>query len=261
MNTKTKTGFVPELARQLKISVAATLVLTAFVSALYPVVVWGLAQVFFPHKANGSLIDRGGNPTTNDSDAVGSSLIGQNFADAKYFRPRPSAAGGGYDPTASGGTNLGPTSAKLLTGAVKKDDKGKEVVDFDGVQLRIVHYCIENGLAFESSAPIKDYQDAQGNLDDVKLIKAFNDDKAALTITPKNTIPADAVTASASGLDPHISLANARIQVPRVAAARKLSEDVVTRMVEESTDGPGLGILGDPAVNVLRVNLALDRSK
>jgi len=254
-------GFRTELARQLRISVVATTVLTIIVSGAYPALVWGLAQIAFPHKANGSLIDRNGKATTKDSDAVGSSLIGQNVSDAKYFHPRPSSAGGGYDATASGGSNLGPTSAKLLSGTTKKDDKGKEVVDFDGVQDRIVHYCTENALAFESSAPIKTFEDGQGNLDDVKLIKAFNDDKSPLVFTPKNEIPADAVTASASGLDPHISLANARIQASRVAAARKMTEGQVKHLIEENTDRPGLGILGDSAVNVLRLNIALDAAR
>lgn len=247
-----------ELLRQIRTSVIATFVLAIIVSGVYPAIVWGLAQTLFHNKANGSLIGKDGNPVSRDADAIGSSLIGQNFSDAKYFHPRPSAAGTGYDATASGGSNLGPTSAKLINGTTKKDDKGKEIVDNDGIEDRIVHYCLDNNLPFESSIPIKQFQDAQGNLDDVKLIKAFNDDKTPLTFTPGQPIPADAVTASGSGLDPHISAANASIQAPRVADARKLPLDRVMVLIPECTDKPDFGILGEPGVNVLRLNLALD---
>ena len=216
-------GFLPELLNHLRVSIVATLVLAVVVSAVYPAVVWGLAQALFPHKANGSLIGKDGNPVSDDKDAVGSALIGQGFADAKYFHPRPSSAGNGYDPTASGGSNLGPTSAKLFNGTTKKDDKGKEVVDFDGIRDRIVHYCDENGLPYESSTPLNSFKDPSGNLDDVKLIKAFNDETSPLAFRPMVEIPADAVTGSGSGLDPHISPANALMQAQRVATARKVS--------------------------------------
>ena len=158
----------------------------------------------------------------------------------EYFHPRPSAAGSGYDPTASGGSNLGPTSAKLINGTTKMDDKKNEVVDFDGIKDRIVHYCLDNDIAYESSVPLDAFKDAQGNLDDVKLIKAFNDDKAPLVFTPKTPIPADAVTASASGLDPHISPANAEMQAARVAKARGVSAEQVQQVVANTPrDGPG----------------------
>src|SRR6202035_4533395 len=164
---------------------------------IYPAVITGIAQVVFRDRANGSLIVANGQ-------VVGSRLIGQSFSKPEYFHPRPSAAGNGYDPTASGGTNLGPTSAKLLRGTTKMDTKKNEVVDFDGINLRIVHYCVDNDIPYESSVPLDQFKDSHGDLDDVKLIKAFNDDKSPLLFTAKTPIPPDAVTASGSGLDPQI---------------------------------------------------------
>ena len=190
---------------------------------------------------------------------VGSSLIGQSFAKPEYFHPRPSAAGNGYDATASGGTNLGPTSAKLLHGTTKMDDKKNEVVDFDGIEDRIVHYCVDNGIPYESSVPLDQFKDSQGNLDDVKLIDAFNDAKTPLVFTAKAPIPQDAVTASASGLDPHISPANAEIQAARVAKARGVAPDQIKPLIAQFTDRADWGFLGEPRVNVLMLNVALDQ--
>jgi K+-transporting ATPase ATPase C chain len=219
---------------------------------VYPLAITGISQAIFPKQANGSLI-RVGNKI------IGSEIIGQNFTKPEYFHPRPSSAGSGYDGTASAGSNLGPTSTKLLRGTTKLDDKKNEVVDFDGLSLRIVHYCIDNGIPYESSVPLNQFNDASGNLDDVKLIKAFNNGMAPLVFTPKKLIPADAVTGSASGLDPHISPANAQMQAARVARARNVSADQVNRLVAQFTEGPDLGLLGEPRVNVLELNLALDR--
>jgi len=242
----------------LRVSIIATVVLTIIVSGFYPAVVWGLAQALFHHQANGSLLKKDGTATDKDEEAIGSAYLGQNFSDPSYFHPRPSNAGSnGYDATASGGTNYGPTSARLINGATKKDDKGNEVVDFDGIHDRVVHYCLDNGIDFDSSIPFSQFKDAQGNPDDVKLINAFNAD-TPLVITPKKPIPADAVTMSASGLDPHISPANAAVQAGRVATARGVSAEKVNTLVGEFTEGPDLGILGDPRVNVLKLNLALD---
>lgn len=254
----TSEPLVAQFLAQLKVSVVATLLLAVLVCGIYPAVVWALAQGIFHDKANGSLIGKDGWPARPE-DAVGSALLGQNFSDAKYFHPRPSAAGNGYDPTASGGTNLGPMSAKLFNGTTKKDDKGAEVVDFDGIRDRIVHYCIDNEIAYESSPPLEKFKDAKGNLDDVKLIKALSENEAALVFTPKVPIPADAVTASGSGLDPHISVDNALLQLPRVAKARGLDQQKGRQLIDQFTEGPDLGVFGEKAVNVLRLNLALDR--
>ena len=181
-------------------AVVSTLVLAVVCCGLYPLIVFGISQLLFRDQANGSLI------TGADGSVRGSKLLGQSFSDAKYFHPRPSAAGNGYDATSSGGSNLGPTSQKL-------DDAIKE---------RIAAYRAENGLS--ATEPV----------------------------------PADAVTASGSGLDPEISLRNAELQIPRVAKVRGLSEDKVRELVQQNTDGRDLGVFGDPGVNVLQLNLALD---
>lgn len=207
------------LVADLKISVLLTLVFVVLLCGAYPLAVWAAGQALFPAKANGSLV------TDKDGTIRGSLLLAQNFASASYFHPRPSAAGNGYDATNSGGTNLGPTSSKLALGSHAKDANGKDVDDlgnFDGVKDLVGAYRSENGLA--ADAPV----------------------------------PADAVTRSASGLDPHISLGNARLQAPRVAAARHVPIGRVTALVEASTDGRDLGLFGEPGVNVLRLNLALD---
>jgi K+-transporting ATPase ATPase C chain len=232
----------------LRINIFATILF----GVVYPLAITGVCQVLFPRQANGSLVTAG-------DKVIGSEIIGQSFTKAEYFQPRPSTAGSGYDATASGGSNLGPTSAKLVHGTTKMDDKKNEVVDFDGIDLRIVHYCVDNDIPYESSVPLDQFKDAKGGLDDVKLIKAFNDNKAPLLFTPKAPIPADAVTASGSGLDPHISPASAQVQVPRVAKARGISVEQANQLLAQFTEGPALGLLGDPRVNVLKLNLALDQ--
>ena len=226
--------------------------LTILTGLIYPAAMTGICQAMFSKKANGSLV-------TQNGKIVGSSLIGQSFSKPEYFHPRPSSAGAGYDATNSLGSNLGPTSAKLMHGTTKTDDKGKEVVDFDGIEDRIVHYCVDNDIAFSSSVPLDQFKDAQGNLDDVKLIKAFNDPKDPLIFTPRTQIPADAVTGSASGLDPHISPANADLQVGRVAKARNIPSNQVQPLIAQATDGADLGFIGEPRVNVLLLNLSLDQ--
>jgi K+-transporting ATPase ATPase C chain len=228
------------------------LVMTVLTGVVYPGVMTGLCQMLFPSQANGSLVVVNGQ-------VVGSRLIGQSFSKPEYFHPRPSAAGGGYDPTASAGSNLGPTSAKLINGTTKKDDKGRDVVDFPGIKDRIVRYCLDNGIAYDSTTPLDSFRDANGDLDDVKLINAFSDDKAPFAFMPRTPIPADAVTASASGLDPDISPRNAEIQAARVAKARGVSLQQVQDLVARHTRGRDLGFLGEPRVNVLELNIDLDQ--
>ncbi|HEV7924668.1 MAG TPA: K(+)-transporting ATPase subunit C [Verrucomicrobiae bacterium] len=191
-----------EFFTQLRGAIMSTIVLAVVCCGIYPLVVFGLGRVF-ADKADGSLIV--------DSKGVirGSKLIGQNFTGAKYFHPRPSAAGNGYDSTSSSGSNLGPTSKKLA----------------DSIAQNIADYRSQNGLA--TNAPV----------------------------------PADAVTASASGLDPHISPQNADLQAPRVAKERSMNLEEVRALIVKYTDPPNLGFLGEAGVNVLRLNLALDGVK
>lgn len=194
---------------------------------VYPVLVWGAAQAMFPVQANGSLVTRRGGFTTDTEDAVGSALLSQNFAAVGYFHPRPSAAGNGYDAANSGGTNLGPLSDKLLNGihgSKNPDGTPNPAADFDGVKDLAAAYRAENGLPDDA------------------------------------IVPADAVTRSASGLDPHISVENANRQAARVAKARGVALEVVQKLIAEHTDQPALGILGDAGVNVLMLNLALEKA-
>jgi K+-transporting ATPase ATPase C chain len=188
------------LFQELKSVILATLILAILLCGIYPVMVWGIAQVVFPRQANGSLINPNGR-------IIGSSLIGQPFSGERHFHPRPSAAGSdGYDAASSGGSNLGPLSQKLM----------------DQVKERASAYRAENN------------------------------------IPPSVPIPADTVAASASGLDPHISVKNAELQATRVARARGIPEDEIRKHIRQYTEGPDLGFLGEPGVNVLRLNLALD---
>ena len=174
--------------------------MTVLVGVIYPLVITGICQVLFPHRANGSLVTAGGK-------VIGSELIGQNFTKPQYFQPRPSAAGqDGYDATASGGSNFGPTNQKLFDRVKASADKFR-----------------------------KDNPDYSG------------------------PIPADSLTASASGLDPHISPASAMAQAMRVAKARGVGAESITPLISQFTEAPDLGLFGEPRVNVLKLNLALDR--
>lgn len=198
-----------EMVRPLAVVTAMLLLITA---VAYPLLITGIGQVAFNRQANGSMTSVGGQE-------VGSSLVGQVFAEVQYFQGRPSAAGTGYDGASSSGSNLGPTSAKLIEGI---HNPANPAGDFDGVKDRVAAFRELNGLS-----------------DDV-------------------AIPADAVTASASGLDPHISPATARLQVARVAKARGATEPTVRALVEEFAEGRVLGVIGEPRVNVLKLNIALD---
>lgn len=395
---------------ELRVSIVAIIVLAILVCGIYPAVVWGVSELLFHHRANGSLIGKDGRPVSDETQAIGSLLIGQSFSDGKYFHSRPSAAGNGYDPTASGGSNLGPTSAKLMYGTTKNfaytvfaTDKSPAAVvpiagrvqgqvsavtkisitlkgqsdasaavtyalapavadpntavnyhgrtvhattipigalvelklsdktpptvtainvadqetdgtvsavdttankitlsdasgtiinvdpkatafvingkpdgkldgitpnmaihaifavqmDYDGIADRIIHYCQDNNISYQSSVADGAFTDADG-VDDMRLVSAFN---AATnpSITPAKSIPADAVTASGSGLDPQISVPNAQLQAERVAKARGIAIEKVTDLIARNIDDGGLGVLGDPTVNVLKLNLALDR--
>ena len=186
---------------EIKTSALLTLVFAVLLCGAYPLAVWAGAQALFPAKANGSLI------TDATGSVRGSALLAQNFSSDKYFQPRPSAAGTGYDATSSGGTNPGPTSQKLN----------------DSIKAAVAAYRTSNGLA------------------------------------PDAPVPADAVTSSGSGLDPHISIANAQLQAGRVAKARTLPLDRVQSLVAANTTARDLGIFGEAGVNVLQLNVALDQ--
>jgi len=192
---------VKTFLKEVLTSLRATLVFAVMLCGIFPLVIFAAGQLFFPRQANGSLLE------SKDRRILGSELLGQNFAGTKYFHPRPSAAGAnGYDAANSSGSNLGPTSQKLM----------------DLVKQRAEKYRVENNL-------------------------------------PANAlVPGDAVTASGSGLDPHISTKNAELQSPRVAKERGLSVDAVSEAVARATDGRSLGIFGEPGVNVLKLNVALD---
>lgn len=185
-----------QIARNLVVAVLMTIVTTALLGLAYPFVVTVLAQALFPSRANGQLLER-------DGRVIGSRLIGQPFSSQSYFHGRPSAAGAGYDASASGGSNLGPTSAALVNAVAAR----------------------------------------------VKAAKAEN---------PGAPVPIDLVTASGSGLDPHVSPASAFFQVPRVARARGVSEQELRAFVERHVEGRALGLFGEPRVNVLELNLDLD---
>ncbi len=180
-------------------AIRMTIVTAVIAGIIYPLAMTGIAQVVFPGKADGSLIK-------NNGVVIGSSLIGQNFTAARYFQPRPSAAGTGYDAMDSSFSNLGPTS-RVLADRVKSEVKAA--------------IAANPGLKF-------------------------------------GQVPIDMVTTSASGLDPDITIANARVQAPRVAAARGMSVSSVLALVDKHTAGRELGFLGEPTVNVLELNLALD---
>ncbi len=188
------------MRRQLIPAAAVLVFFTLLVGVVYPLAITAVARIAFHSESRGSLVRL-------DGEVIGSRLIGQTFEGDRYFQPRPSAAGDGYDGTASAGSNLGPTNSELLS----------------SIRKRAADYRRLNGLASNASVPV------------------------------------DAATTSGSGLDPAISPENARLQAPRVARARALSLAQVRELVREHTEGRSLGFLGEPAVNVLELNLALDK--
>jgi potassium-transporting ATPase KdpC subunit len=205
--------------KHLRPALVLTLFFVVLTGLIFPGVVWAIGRVVFPNQAAGSLIrDAHGN-------VVGSALLGQTNTLPEYFHPRPSAAGAGYDAANSSGTNLGPTSDKLVNGI--KDDPATKDAD-------------ETYLGFGDLA--KAYREENGLSADV-------------------VVPADAATRSGSGLDPDISPANADLQVARVAKARGVGAERVRQVVAENTSGRFLGVSGEPRVNVLKLNLALDALK
>ena len=183
----------------LRPAIVLTLFFVLVTGLAFPFLVTGIAQAVFPHQANGSMIE-------SDGKVVGSALIGQSFSDERFFHPRPSS--GGYDANNSGGTNLGPTNPKLLTGAE----------GFEGVQ---------------------------------QLAERF---RAINEVATDVVLPVDAVTRSASGLDPHITVKNARLQAARVARANGMSKEAVDQMIREFTEVPLLGLGEEPYINVLEIN-------
>ena len=186
---------------ELRTSLLLTLVFAVLLCGAYPLAVWAGAQALFAHEANGSLI------TEKDGSVRGSLLLAQNFSSDKYFQPRPSASGTGYDATSSSGTNFGPTNQKLN----------------DSIKAAVAAYRTANGLAANAA------------------------------------VPADAVTSSGSGLDPHISPANAQLQSARVAKSRGLTPARVQELIAQATRNRDLGVFGEPTVNVLQLNRALDQ--
>jgi K+-transporting ATPase ATPase C chain len=188
------------IIKDIKTAIVLTVLLLVVCCVLYPLVVFGAGQLLFSKQANGSLV------SGPDGKPIASTLLGQTFTADKYFSPRPSAAGTGYDSTSSSGSNFGSTSQAL----------------HDAVKQRVADYRKANSLP-----------DSQ-------------------------VVPADAVEASGSGLDPHISLKNAAFQIPRVAKARGMNEDDLKKLVGQCTDGRDFGILGEPGVNIVKLNLTLD---
>ncbi len=185
------------MRRQLLPALVVFLAITVLTGLAYPLAVTGVAQVAFPSRANGSLVER-------DGTVAGSKLLAQAFEGERYFHPRPSAAGDGYDAMSSSASNLGPLNEELLNAVDERRQAYREANDAEA--------------------------------------------------------PVDALTASGSGLDPHISPENARLQADRVALARGLDRAQVLELIDEHTDGRSLGFLGEPAVNVLELNLALDEA-
>ncbi|MEV4170197.1 potassium-transporting ATPase subunit C [Nonomuraea sp. NPDC049709] len=283
---------MPSWVRQHVAAIRALLVLTVVTGIIYPLLATGVAQALFNDRANGSLVQK-------DGKVVGSALIGQSFTDAdgnpvkKYFQSRPSAAGDGYDPTSTAASNLGPediADTLPVPGAKDADgnpDEGKQslltqvcarskaVGELEGVS-GARPYCTPDGVgavlkvfpdhavSVNQACPATPFITTYQGLK-VECAKPGENYAAGKTVPVHGNVttvqvPADAVTASGSGLDPHISVAYAELQAPRVAKERGLPLNRVKALIAEHTTGRALGFMGEPAVNVLELNLALDRS-
>jgi K+-transporting ATPase ATPase C chain len=254
------------LRRQLLPAALITIVLYVLTGLLYPFVVWAVGQVGFNHRANGSFISRNGQ-------VVGSSLIGQNFLDnsgnpdAKYFQPRPSAAGNGYDPTASGASNLPPGDPRLV-GFIP----GFNSVDLNGNPSTTNPFatkddplCVPTDPDGKPVTSPSQGQKYAKNKDGTYVCDSNTVPQRTIAyrqlngLAPDASVPVDAVTGGFSGLDPDISVANANLQAPRVAKARNLPGETVTALVKSHTNKRQVGVLGEETVNVLDLNLALDQ--
>jgi K+-transporting ATPase ATPase C chain len=248
------------LRRQLLTGLLVTICLIVLLGGVFPLVVWGVGQVAFNHQADGSFVKVNGK-------VVGSALIGQNFTDKngnplpQYFQPRPSDAGKGYDPTSSSGSNLGPSNPNLVGNDIRDPKANPYATPADP-------YCV----------PVQ-ATDSKGNAEtDAKGNPVYEKNSDGSYVCNPNTVPervlayrqlnglaagapvpVDAVTASGSGLDPDISEANALDQAARVAQARHLNVSMVVALVHQHLDSRAWGILGENSVNVLDLNLALDR--
>jgi potassium-transporting ATPase KdpC subunit len=288
---------LPSWVSQHLAALRALLVLTVLTGILYPLVMTGVAQIpGLQHHADGSLVK------SADGTTVGSAIIGQSFTDKdgnplkQYFQSRPSAAGNGYDPTATSASNLGPESVvDTLPDPAKKDDTGKQSLltqvctrskaagELEGVDGRRP-YCTPDGVgavlavfhrdgltgpvtrvvSLNQACPAAPFMTSYDGVT-VECAK-FGEDYSHGTVTPirgdapaNPEVPADAVTASGSGLDPDISPAYAKLQAARVAKARGTTVDAVLKLVDKHTDRRALGFMGDPGVNVLELNLDLDK--
>ncbi|MEU8105353.1 potassium-transporting ATPase subunit C [Nonomuraea muscovyensis] len=283
---------MPSWVRRHVAALRALLVLTVVTGIVYPLAATGVAQALFNGNANGSLVEK-------DGKTVGSALIGQSFTDAAgnpirtYFQSRPSAAGDGYDPTSTSAGNLGPEDVvDVLPVPGAKDEEGnpdegkqslltqvcarsKAIGELEGVS-GARPYCTPDGVgavlkvfsdravSVNQACPATPFTPAYQGLK-VECGRPGEDYAAGKTVPVRGNagtpaVPSDAVTASASGLDPHISVAYAELQASRVAKERGLDQARVERLIKEHTVGRALGFMGEPAVNVLELNLGLDRS-
>jgi potassium-transporting ATPase KdpC subunit len=259
-------GSLKSVYRQLGSSIMLTIIVAVVLGLIYPVAVWGIGQGAFRNKADGSLLTRGGK-------VVGSSLVGQGFSNAagdplpQYFQPRPSDAGTGYDASDSAASNLGPDDPRLvgfipgvntigLNGQPSKTNPFATTTD---------PYCVPllspKGTPVDEPAPGDKYEMSHGSYvcdpntipERTLAYRQFNG------LAPSVKVPVDAVTASSSGLDPDISIANADLQAPRVARVRQLSLSTVMHLIKENTTPYYWGFIGEPGVNVLTLNIALDQ--